>query len=266
MKSLKFISLIFLLIIPSIGMGRFVFPGLQNNYFPSKSCNQKEITSGKFQTLLIELYTSEGCSSCPPADRWINSLYEHKNLWKEFVPIKFHVDYWNYLGWKDPFSQKDFTKRQKRYSKEWKSNQIYTPGFVVNGTEWKYLIPPKLASSKFLRPGVLKAKRRKNNKFNVSFNSENFKSRKLKIFGAVIGHGLPSHIKRGENMGTKFQHNFVVLDIKSQVVNSRSGKYKTQFEFQSPKLSPKEYSVAFWVTHIGNLRPIQAVGGCTNKL
>lgn len=60
-----------------------------------------ELTSGKQQTTLVELYTSQGCSSCPPAERWLSSLQNDPRLWKELIPVAFHVDYWNYLGWND---------------------------------------------------------------------------------------------------------------------------------------------------------------------
>ena len=57
--------------------------------------------SGEARTMLVELFTSEGCSSCPPADAWISQLKESPDLWKKIVPVAFHVDYWNNLGWRD---------------------------------------------------------------------------------------------------------------------------------------------------------------------
>src|SRR5689334_11142529 len=64
------------------------------------------------QTPLLELFTSEGCSSCPPAEKWLTGLKPSSGLWKDFVPVAFHVDYWDYLGWRDPWSSKTFTDRQ----------------------------------------------------------------------------------------------------------------------------------------------------------
>ena len=61
------------------------------------------LSSQEQRTTLIELYTSEGCSSCPPADRWLSRLKDDPRLWKQIVPLAFHVDYWNYLGWRDRF-------------------------------------------------------------------------------------------------------------------------------------------------------------------
>jgi len=88
------------------------------------------------RTALLELYTSEGCSSCPPAETWLSGLKESSRLWKDFVPVAFHVDYWDYLGWRDPWAQRGFSDRQRAYAASWHSENIYTPGFVLNGKEW----------------------------------------------------------------------------------------------------------------------------------
>src|SRR5213083_577539 len=93
-------------------------------------------SSGK-QTALIELYTSEGCSSCPPAETWLSRLKESPGLWKDFVPVAFHVDYWDYLGWRDPWAAKEFSDRQRAYARSWRGGAVYTPGFVLNGKEWR---------------------------------------------------------------------------------------------------------------------------------
>ena len=90
--------------------------------------------SGQRKTHLIELFTSQGCSSCPPAEAWLSKLKSEPGLWKDFVPIAFHVDYWDRLGWRDPFASKDWTARQYQYSENWKSESVYTPGFVLESS------------------------------------------------------------------------------------------------------------------------------------
>ena len=72
--------------------------------------------SNNEQVSLIELYTSEGCSSCPPAERWLSKLADDESLWSHFVPLAFHVDYWDYIGWKDPYASKEYSQRQRRYA------------------------------------------------------------------------------------------------------------------------------------------------------
>src|ERR1700722_16232673 len=89
------------------------------------------------KTHLIELFTSQGCSSCPPAETWMSKLKAEPRLWKDFVPIAFHVDYWDRVGWRDPFAAKEWTARQYQYSANWKNESVYTPGFVLDGREWQ---------------------------------------------------------------------------------------------------------------------------------
>ena len=72
--------------------------------------------SGETQNSLIELFTSEGCSSCPPAEKWMSALKSRDDLWKKTVPVVFHVDYWDHLGWRDRFAKPEFTSRQQRYA------------------------------------------------------------------------------------------------------------------------------------------------------
>lgn len=83
---------------------------------------------------VVELFTSEGCSSCPPADANLSRLVDiaHKNKLPIYA-LSFHVDYWNYLGWKDPFSQRQFTERQRAYARSLRSSRVYTPQIVING-------------------------------------------------------------------------------------------------------------------------------------
>lgn len=83
---------------------------------------------------VIELFTSQGCSSCPPADRLLsNTILNAKTDGKKIFALSFHVDYWNRLGWKDPFSDKIYSDRQRIYSSALKGNSVYTPQIIVNG-------------------------------------------------------------------------------------------------------------------------------------
>ena len=75
--------------------------------------------SGAKKVQLLELFTSEGCSSCPPAEASLGRLVNDPRLWHEFVPVAFHVDYWDRLGWKDPFASAEWTKRQRLYAANW---------------------------------------------------------------------------------------------------------------------------------------------------
>ena len=100
---------------------------------PLLSQAQTQLHSGNQQTTLVKLYTSVGCSSCPPADRWYSRLREHPDLWQSVIPIAFHVDYWNYLGWPDRFSDRSYSSRQRKYRSQGRASGVYTPGVFAAG-------------------------------------------------------------------------------------------------------------------------------------
>jgi hypothetical protein len=83
--------------------------------------------------VVIELFTSQGCSSCPPADRLLTRLAQDPKLAGQVIPLSFHVDYWDYIGWQDPFASPRWSERQRQYGRAFRSNRIYTPQLVVNG-------------------------------------------------------------------------------------------------------------------------------------
>jgi hypothetical protein len=93
------------------------------------------VSSGEKQTAVVELYTSEGCSSCPPADRWLSRLVEIPQDEIDVLALAFHVDYWDYLGWKDLFARADYSERQRNLGANNRQRTIYTPEFFVNGME-----------------------------------------------------------------------------------------------------------------------------------
>ena len=86
---------------------------------------------------LVELFTSEGCSSCPPAEQWLNRAEARSDLWSRVVPVAFHVDYWDYIGWPDRFAAREHSNRQRTYRDIGHIRAVYTPGFVVGGKEWR---------------------------------------------------------------------------------------------------------------------------------
>lgn len=87
-----------------------LFPTVQ----PAAFAAEWSVASDVEQATLVELYTSQGCSSCPPPDRWLSALNEKPGLWQKVVPVGFHVTYWNYLGWRDPYSRAEHDRRQRR--------------------------------------------------------------------------------------------------------------------------------------------------------
>ena len=98
---------------------------------------QQILRSPSLQTTFVELYTSQGCSSCPPADRWYSSLLQHPGLWQQVIPVAFHVDYWNYLGWEDRFARNAWSQRQQLHRNQGNSRAVYTPAIMAAGKEWR---------------------------------------------------------------------------------------------------------------------------------
>lgn len=89
------------------------------------------VVQAQTQPVVVELYTSQGCSACPPADEFIAQLVSDPEL----IALSLHVDYWDYIGWKDTFGNPQFTKRQKAYARAAGSRMIYTPQIIVGGTD-----------------------------------------------------------------------------------------------------------------------------------
>jgi hypothetical protein len=103
----------------------------------STDCTPKEAQASATPVpILAELFTSEGCSSCPPADAILAELEAKQPVnGAVIIPLAFHVDYWNNLGWRDPFSSADWTDRQRTYARALKDDSVYTPELVIDGRE-----------------------------------------------------------------------------------------------------------------------------------
>src|SRR5712672_3020028 len=173
----------------------------------------KTFESGDTQSSLIELFTSEGCSSCPPAEKWLSALKSSSDLWKKAVPVAFHVDYWDHLGWRDRFAKPEFTSRQHRYAAAWGGDSVYTPGFVVNGKEWRGWFGGNGIPTTSIKVGVLRVSLGDGGKLTATFVSETTQPRTLTLNVALLGNDLESDVKRGENSGRKLRHDFVVLEL-----------------------------------------------------
>jgi len=224
------------------------------------------------------LYTSEGCHSCPPADRWLTDLKQQKNLWKDFIPLSFHVDYWDYIGWDDKYASKQFSRRQRAYAAEFRERTVYTPaGMRLLGHEWRtWRRANPLFMSTFSKElktadiGVLSLKIDKENQFSASFDSveQQLDSQLASdyIFNiAVLGVDVVSKIEAGENRGKTLKHDFVVLGMESHKALKGQGM---QWSGGLPDLSnpAPRYAVVAWIAERNSLIPKQAVGAYLENL
>jgi hypothetical protein len=213
------------------------------------------------QVSLIEVYSSQGCSSCPPAQRWVNEFTKENRLWQGVIPLVFHVDYWNYIGWSDPFAQAQFSKRQSTYKQAGRINSVYTPGFVFNGNEWRGWFSSRQLPRINKIVGVLAVDI---DKHNLALEYRPAKSKDitpgatpLEINIALLGFGLRTKVKRGENARFTLAEEFVVLEHQRQLYDPDS----TEIPWPKTSIKAKQYAVVVWLTEQSTLRPFPAAGG-----
>lgn len=242
-------------------ISRPILPVLLGVLLATNAANAVNFESAEKQSGLLELYTSEGCSSCPPADRYLSTLKEKEGLWHEFIPLAFHVDYWDYIGWRDRFANPAHTSRQRRYARELAMRTIYTPGFFHNGTEWKqwwarhYFDFPETGAVGKLSVNI------ENQSASAQFEPLGPMPGKLEINIALLGFGLESSVKAGENTGKVLKHDFVVLGTRRGQLVQSAGQYTGTIGLPETSTQAPRYGVAVWVSPVGSQRPLQAVGG-----
>jgi len=179
---------------------------------------------------VVELFTSEGCSSCPPADELVAKI-QKEDTDKPVYILAFHVDYWNRLGWKDVFSNADYSKRQNDYANFLHLQSVYTPQIVVDGkTEFvgseestlRAAIHNSLQKTSIAQLSLDIIKTSKNDvglKYDVSGNYNNSI---LQI--ALVQKWAQTKVERGENGGRTLAHAQIVRKLQSATLNANSGK------------------------------------------
>ncbi len=180
------------------------------------AANECAAKSGPNTTPLLELYTSEGCSSCPPADEWLSGL-KGKNL--NFTALAFHVDYWDYIGWKDRFATPAYSERQRKTAALNGSGFVYTPQFVFNGRDfrgWGDTRLQTLLDRSQQQPARADLSLRMNKQADggtmlwVNAQMVAADTQLADVYVAIFENGLSSKIKAGENNGRILQHDYVV--------------------------------------------------------
>lgn len=193
--------------------------------------------------IVAELYTSQGCSSCPPADRWLTDQLSTPERSDSVLALSFHVDYWNYLGWKDPYSKKQFTERQYAHKHAGNIGQIYTPQYVFSNREvrrWGQagLMPQQLAAKKHDKAPVnieVSLERKAGNQVEIKVETnwldERYKTGQMYL--ALYEDNLSQQVKSGENRGELLRHNRVVRHL-SQAMVVTPGKSVQVFRHTIP--------------------------------
>jgi len=202
---------------------------------------------------VVELYTSEGCSSCPPADRWLSTLKGRSDV----IALAFHVNYWDRLGWPDRFATPAITERQHEQAQGSGSSYVYTPQVVLNGRDWRHWsgsAPARLPVS-----NVALTLKRDGNTVTASVGPG---SDRLAGYWAVLEDGHSSRVKAGENAGETLKHDHVVTLYKP--VEAWAARQATRsLTLALPAAIATARRVVFVVTDAASQRPLQAVAlGC----
>ena len=173
--------------------------------------------SGALRAPVVELYTSEGCSSCPPADKWLSTL---KNLDTSAVVQAFHVGYWDYIGWVDRFATPAYTTRQRDIAAHNGQNGIYTPQAVLDGRDWRnWGRVPAAAEPARARIALRQIGP---DQFEAVVATQDTTPVAWSAYWTVTEDSHSSRVKSGENTGETLQHDFVVRQYVPV------GDYKTQ--------------------------------------
>jgi hypothetical protein len=195
--------------------------------------------------VLLELFTSEGCSSCPPADRLLESLDTKQPVsGAELIVLSEHVDYWNHLGWKDPFSSPQYSARQEEYVRKLGSGDVYTPQLVVDGrfqvvgsdsseaasSVRKAIREPKIpmAISNITRAGD-----RVSARIDITASPQSAKAPKGILFVAIADNRDESQVARGENAGRSLAHVAVTRVLKQVGMVDPEGASQRHYPFRS---------------------------------
>lgn len=226
--------------------------------------------SGPERATLIELYTSEGCSSCPPADRWLSGFAKANAGQTAPVVLAFHVDYWDQLGWRDRFASPAYTARQYERVRANRGRFAYTPQTVVNGKDsllWRDARAPgelpgtrpaATAGAKLSLQVENRADRQIIAKLDASL-TEPARAAPAVAYFALYENGLMSTVSRGENAGRQLAHDFVVREWQGPFPVNASGNTRISHTFQGQAIASAKAGIAVIVERQDGSEILQAL-------
>jgi len=229
---------------------------------PTFAAETITISSNGQQTAVLELYTSEGCSSCPSADRWLAALVEVPNDELDVLALAFHVDYWDYLGWKDRFGSPRYTSRQRQLGSNNSQRTIYTPEFFVDGKEArgtsKVLDKIRRANKQKAQIQLKLSISKSSNALQIELQSvtPDAVDKPLQHRYFVYENQLMSDVTRGENSGERLFHQQVVRYMSPELDLKDNNQHKITI---NPEWRLDNIGVAALVTEPGNKNYLQVV-------
>ena len=234
---------------------------------PTVSFAACDVTSGPKTAALVELYTSEGCSSCPPADKRLSQFPAHDYTWQQVVPISLHVDYWDALGWKEPFAQSQFSQRQSWLVHANGHKTVFTPHFFVSGAEvrdWRSDLGDELkrVTAEPARASIrIHAEPTGAGTLSVAASaSAPASTDPLALFVALTEDHLTSRVSAGENRGVTLSHDHVVREwIGPIALNGGHVDFKQAVTTRS-SWNAAQLGIAGFVQDLRTGQVLQAVG------
>ncbi len=237
-----FIALLVIISITLMGSKNISCDTMQINHLPGKT------------VVVMELFTSQGCSSCPPADAL---LAEYAGMHNEnIIALSFHVDYWNRLGWKDPFSSKYYSERQEWYSRYLPNGSVYTPQLLVNGRR-EAVGNNRNAVKTLVQEANSESNAETISIENVSVENESIRfhytttntGKEEVINIALVQKKAITYIKSGENEGVTITNHNIVRTFETQnIAKEGTGKINLPASFKAA-----EYALVVYVQNKNNL-------------
>lgn len=224
--------------------------------------------SGPRMTALVELYTSEGCDSCPPADRWLSSTFPADAESANAIALSFHVDYWDRLGWKDRFAAPAWTERQYAMAKANRSRLVYTPQILLQGhdfSDWRGARSTAAVSAIAAKPAraliaVEAVPQRDTIAVKASASVPASSDRKnTALFVALADSRLVSDVKAGENAGVRLTHDHVVRVLRGGIEVNAAGEVATDVTLPVPAEAGVAATVVAFVQNTENGDILQAL-------
>ncbi len=219
------------------------------NAAPAPNCSAQ----AEAKTTVVELYTSEGCSSCPPADRWLSTLKGRPDV----IALAFHVNYWDRLGWPDRFATAATTDRQRAVMAGSGSPYVYTPQVIVNGADWRGW--PKLpaaggaAPAQATTPAPTLSLSRSGKVVSAEIGPG---AGRLGGYWALVEDGHASNVRAGENRGETLRHDHVVRRYEPVPAWTADTNKLVQWTVEEPVAAGRR--VVFVLTPSGTSQPLRA--------
>ena len=237
----------------------------------AQAATQCAAQSGAQTVALLELYTSEGCSSCPPADNWVSKLSAAGFSRDRVVPLALHVDYWDYIGWKDRYASSAYSGRQREMAKVGGAGFVYTPQVMLSGKDFRASgsnarlgnavnginqMPPKAAITLALNQASPQSLELTGNVTIPSAPDRTY----AQVYVALYENGLYSEVKAGENRGEKLSHDYVVRELIGPLAVEAGGRLNLMRHLNlKPEWKTKDSGIAVFVQNSKTGEVLQAL-------